>query len=190
MKKSVLDYALRVRLPITIVVILTSFVVTFYASKPERDGLGYSPDQPIKYSHKVHAGDMAIDCRYCHTTVEKSRHAGVPPASTCMNCHTVARVDKEEILKLTEFYKSGTPIPWKRMHKVPKFAYFNHSTHVNKGMDCAHCHGDIREMEKVSQVKSFTMAACLDCHRNPEQTMPELAGKVNKGPTYCSACHR
>lgn len=189
MNKSLLDQILRIRLPITIFVALASFTVTYFASKGERDGVGYMPDQPILYSHALHAGDLGIDCQYCHTGVEKSRHAMVPPVATCMNCHTVSRKDTPEIIKLTKYYEEGKALPWKRIHKIPDYAYFNHSVHVNKGIDCATCHGDIAQMEKVGQMNSFTMAACLDCHRNAHDKLPDLT-EVNKGPENCWACHR
>jgi len=189
MKKTVLDYALKIRLPLTLFVIAFSFVLTYYISRAERDGVGYSPDQPINYSHKLHAGKMAIDCQYCHIGVEKGRHALIPSVNICMNCHTVSRKDKSEIIKLTQYYEEGTPIPWKRIHKVPDYAFFNHSVHVNKGIECESCHGDIKEMDKVSQVRQFTMGACLECHRNAHDNLPYLE-KVNKGPEHCWACHR
>jgi hypothetical protein len=189
MKKSVLDYALKIRLPLTLFVIALAFILTFYISRPERDGVGYSPEQPIKFSHKLHAGQMAIDCQYCHISVEKGRHASVPSVNICMNCHTVARKDKPEIIKLTQYYEENKPVPWKRIHKVPDYAYFNHSVHVNKGIDCKSCHGDIAQMEVVGQVKPFTMTACLDCHRNPHEQLSYLE-KVNIGPDNCAACHR
>jgi hypothetical protein len=192
MKKTVLDHALKVRLPITIVVILISFALTFYLSRAERDGVGYSPEQPIKYSHKLHAGTLKIDCKYCHNAVDKSRHAMVPSASTCMNCHQIARKDKPEIVKLKKYYDEGKPIPWKRIHKVPEYAYFNHSAHVNKNIDCISCHGDVAKMEVVEQVHAFTMGKCLECHREPAQKMPYIkdVASIKKGPEDCGSCHR
>jgi len=189
MKKSSIDYALKIRIPLIIFVVAVSFVVTFYSSRAERDGVGYSPTQPVLFSHKLHAGTMKIDCQYCHTGVTKGRQAIVPSANICMNCHTQARKDKPEIIKLTQFYDENKPIPWKRIHKVPEYAYFNHSVHVNRGIDCESCHGNVRQMDVVSQVKPFTMTACLDCHRQPESKLPYLQ-KVNKGPENCFACHR
>jgi len=189
MNKSLLDHILRVRLPITLFIVIASFSVTYFASRAERDGIGYTPGQPINFSHKLHAGDMSIDCQYCHTAVEKSRHATIPAIATCMNCHTVARKDKPEIVKLTQYYNEGKALEWNRIHKVPDFAYFNHSVHVNRGIDCAHCHGDVKKMEVVGQMNSFTMAACLDCHRNAHERLPELK-EINKGPENCFACHR
>ena len=195
MNKALLDYALKVRLPITVFVIISSFALTFYFSRAERDGVGYSPEQPIAFKHSLHAGQMGIDCKYCHNGADKGRHAMVPPASTCMNCHSLARKDKPEIKKLTAFYNSGQPIPWVRIHKVPEYAYFNHSAHVNKGIDCKSCHGDVAKMDKIEQVHSFTMSNCLNCHREAHEKLPYLKdqfekGKINLGPEYCGACHR
>lgn len=190
MKKTELDYLLKIRLPVTLFTIVLSFAVTYFVAKPERDGLGYSPEQPIKFSHKLHAGNMNIDCQYCHTSVDKGRFASVPSADICMNCHSVARRDKDEIKKLVEYYEKNQPIPWKRVHKLGDFAYFNHSAHINKGIDCKNCHGDVARMEIISQVNSFTMGACLDCHRQAHSRLPELKDKIKKGPDNCNACHR
>lgn len=190
MKKTLLDYTLKIRLPVTLFVVVAAFALTYYVARPERDGIGYGPSQPIDYSHKLHAGTMGIDCKYCHTDVVVARHASVPPTATCMNCHTIARKDREEIKRLTAYYDKGNPIRWKRIHKVPDYAFFNHSVHVNKGIDCEHCHGAIERMEKVFQVESFTMGSCLNCHRNAHERMPELKDKINKGPENCSTCHR
>ncbi len=189
MKKSVLDYTLKIRLPLTIFVVIVSFIITFFASRAERDHIGYAPDQPIAFSHKLHAGDMEIDCQYCHIGADKGRHALVPSVNTCMNCHTLARKDKPEIVKLREHYENNIPLPWKRVHKVAEYAYFNHSVHVNKGIECQACHGEVEKMEKVEQVKGFTMTACLECHREPHEFLPDLK-QVNKGPENCNACHR
>ena len=189
MKRTVLDYALKIRLPLTLFVVAVSVILTFYLSRAERDSVGYNPEQPIKFSHKLHAGQMAIDCQYCHVGVAKDRHALIPSVNICMNCHTVSRKDRPEIIKLTQFYTTGKPIPWKRIHKVPEYAYFNHSVHVNKGIDCASCHGDVKQMDIVSQLKPFTMTACLDCHRNPQAQLPYLK-TVKNGPENCWACHR
>jgi hypothetical protein len=191
MKNTFLDYTLKIRLPLILFIVVSTFVITFYVSRTERDGVGYMPPQPIKYSHKLHAGEMGIDCQYCHIGVTKGRHALVPSVNVCMNCHTVARKNQPEIIKLTQYYEEGKPLPWKRIHKVPEYAYFNHSVHVNKGIDCESCHGNIREMEEVSQMKSFTMGSCLECHRNPHENLPYLEKeKVNLGPEHCAACHR
>jgi hypothetical protein len=189
MNKFLLDHGLKVRLPVTIFVALATFAVTYYVSYAERNNIGYTPEQPIKYSHRLHAGEMKIDCQYCHVGVEKSRHAIVPSVNICMGCHTLAKKDSPEIKKLAEYYKKGTPLPWKRVHKVPDFAYFNHSVHVNKGIACQSCHGEISEMETVGQAESFTMGACLNCHRNAHEKLPNIPDLKN-GPENCAACHR
>ncbi len=190
MDKSLLDHILRIRLPVTIFVIIVAFTITYFASRAERDGIGYTPTQPIDFSHALHAGEMQIDCQYCHTGVEKGRHANIPSVSSCMNCHAIAKRDSPQIQRLTRHYEEGIPLEWERIHRVPDFAYFSHSVHVNKGIDCANCHGNVEQMDKVGQVQSFTMGACLDCHREPHKQMPELAGLIQKGPEDCAACHR
>ncbi len=189
MKASLLDYILRNRFPVTIFVAVIAFIITFFASRAERDGVGYTPDQPINYSHKLHAGELQIDCQYCHVAVEKSRNAMVPAVATCMNCHSVVKKDSPEIIKLTEYYNSGKSLQWKRVHKVPDYAYFDHSAHVNKGITCETCHSEIKQMEKVGQMNSFTMRNCLSCHRNAEERLPYLSN-VKQGPTDCTTCHR
>jgi hypothetical protein len=189
MNKSLLDYILRVRLPITLFVIAASFTITYFATRSEDNQIGYSPTQPINFSHKLHAGQMRIDCQYCHTGVEKSRNAMVPAVSTCMNCHTIAMKDKPEIKKLRSYYYNNIALPWVRVHKVPDFVYFNHSVHVNSGIKCESCHGDVKQMDHITQVHSFTMSACLDCHRNPKENMPYMK-EVKNGPDNCFACHR
>jgi hypothetical protein len=189
MKPSQLDYLLRIRLPIIVFVAAVSFIATYYLSRAERDGVGYAPVQPVAYSHKLHAGTMRIDCKYCHTGVTVSPHANVPPVSTCMNCHTVARKNRPEIIKLTKYYDEGVALPWKRVHKVPDFAYFNHSAHVNRGIDCVNCHGNVENMDVMSQVSQWTMATCLNCHRNAPELLAWIPG-IKKGSDNCVTCHR
>jgi Cytochrome c7 and related cytochrome c/Class III cytochrome C family len=189
MKNHLLDYALKIQVPLILFVAAASAVATYYLSRAERDGVGYAPLQPVAFSHKLHAGTMGIDCKYCHTGATVSPHANVPPLSTCMNCHSVARKSRPEIIKLTKYYEDGVALPWKRVHEVPDYAYFNHSVHVNKGIDCVHCHGNVENMDVVQQVSQFTMGACLDCHRNAPERLRSVAG-VQKGPENCSACHR
>lgn len=189
MNHSKLDYILKVRVPVTIFVIILSFTITYYVSRPERDGIGYQPEQPIPFSHKLHAGEMNIDCQYCHTTVTKSRFASIPSVQTCMNCHSVARKNRQAIIQLTEMYQKNIPLQWKRVHRLADFAYFNHSVHVNRGIDCAECHGDVKNMDVIKQVSSFTMASCLDCHRNAQLKLTYISN-VKNGPENCFACHR
>jgi hypothetical protein len=189
MKKSLLDYTLRVRFPILLFVVAVSCTITFFLSRAERDGVGYAPLQPIAFSHRLHAGDMRIDCKYCHTGATVSPQAIVPPVATCMNCHSVARKNRPEIIRLTAYYEKGIALPWKRIHRVPDYAYFNHSVHVNRGIDCANCHGNVENMEVVQQVSELTMGACLQCHRNAPARLASVPG-IRKGSENCWTCHR
>lgn len=189
MKPFQLDNFLKIRLPLILFVAAATGVATYYVSRAERDGVGYAPLQPIAFSHRLHAGTMRIDCQYCHTGAAVSPNAGVPAVSVCMNCHTLARKSRPEIIRLTKYYDEGVALPWKRVHKVPDYAYFNHSVHVNRGIACANCHGAVENMDVVTQVHQFTMAACLDCHRNAPERLPSVAG-IRKGPDNCATCHR
>ncbi len=131
----------------------------------------YQPDQPIKYSHKLHAGEMKIDCKYCHLGVEKGKQAGIPPVNVCMNCHkavgqTVNGTGAEEIQKIRDAYEQNKPIEWVRIHNLPDHVYFNHSQHVKAGkIACQTCHGKIEEMEVVKQNAELSMSWCINCHR-------------------------
>jgi len=205
------------QLPIVFVVMVVllgagSIGFFWYYGSPEYTDVGYRPTQPIDYSHKVHAGDLGIDCRYCHTTVEISASANVPPTQTCMNCHTLVKPESEKVAPLLTSWQTGKPIEWIRVHMLPDYAYFDHSAHISVGVGCASCHGNVDEMEKVMQVESLSMSWCLDCHKNPAehlrpisevtnmkwetpQNQLEFAAKVIKEknispPVDCSGCHR
>jgi len=147
---------------------------------------GYKPEQPIKYSHKLHAGDMKISCIYCHSGAEKGKTAGIPSAMVCMNCHKYIQegpvYGKEEINKIyaaldydpaTQKYgPNQKPIQWVRVHNLPDLAYFNHSQHVKVGkIECQTCHGPVQEMDTLKQFSSLTMGWCIDCHRTTEVKM-------------------
>ncbi len=149
--------------------LLIGFVVYifWYWFSPYNLDVGYQPDQPIPYSHKLHAGDLGIDCRYCHVNVESSRKASIPSSEICMNCHALVKTDRPSIVKLRESYASGTPIEWNRVHLLPDYVYFDHSRHVNSGVSCVECHGRVDRMRVVRQVEPLSMGWCLDCHRNP-----------------------
>ena len=123
--------------------------------------------QPVQFSHKHHAGDDGIDCRYCHTTVEVSWYAGIPPTATCMNCHSQLFADSPYLEPVRESFRTGKPIKWTRVHDLPDFVYFNHSIHVNKGVGCSTCHGRVDQMPLTWSVVSLHMEWCLECHRNP-----------------------
>ncbi|MGF1580232.1 MAG: cytochrome c3 family protein [Gemmataceae bacterium] len=143
--------------------------VAYYYFTPEYTRVGYAPEQPVPFSHKLHAGQLGMDCRYCHTNVEKSPHANVPATQTCMNCHLHIKKNSPLLAPVRESWKTGKSIRWKRIHKLPDYAYFNHAVHVNRGVSCVSCHGKINEMKVVYHAKPLSMGWCLDCHRNPEQ---------------------
>ncbi|RAP32758.1 cytochrome C [Candidatus Marinamargulisbacteria bacterium SCGC AG-410-N11] len=149
------------------------FVFWFWFS-PKNLEVGYEPEQPIPYSHKLHVGELGIDCRYCHTNVEDVSHANIPSTDTCMNCHSVIKTDSEHIKKLKKSYDTGEPIPWVNVHMLPEYSYFNHSRHVNSGVGCVSCHGRIDQMEVVRQVESLSMSWCLECHREPAKNIRPL----------------
>jgi hypothetical protein len=195
------------------------FVVWYWFS-PRHLEVGYQPLQPITYSHKLHAGLLGLDCRYCHRLVEEGPHATVPDADTCMGCHGVGRVrpDSDKLVVLRECYGDGTrgdspPIPWVKVHMLPDYAYFSHALHLKAGVGCASCHGRVDQMEIVRQVEPLSMGWCLECHRDPTPHLrpqgvpptqmdwqPDAASlaaaraRLDKlelnPPTYCSACHR
>jgi Cytochrome c7 and related cytochrome c/Class III cytochrome C family len=129
--------------------------------------VGYQPEQPVDYSHKLHAGDLGIDCRYCHNTVEKAAFAAVPPTETCMNCHAKVRTESDKLLPVRESWATDQPVPWVRVHNLPDYVYFDHSAHLAAGVGCVSCHGRVDQMPKVTQVQPLSMSWCLDCHRNP-----------------------
>jgi len=159
-------------LPLWIVVILAvvggvvTAGVTFYFT-PKYTRVGYEPVQPVPFSHAVHAGQLGIDCRYCHSGVEKSWVANIPAASTCMNCHSQVLKDDPRLAIVRESATNNTPIPWVQVHITPDYVYFNHSVHVMRGISCVECHGRIDQMDEVRHAKSFSMSFCLDCHRDP-----------------------
>lgn len=203
---------------VNIIVILISFFIIAEITYVEAKNLGrqpgYSPDQPILFSHKVHAGDNKIDCKYCHTGVMVSKHAGIPPVSVCMNCHMAVRQGRNtgtaEIEKIYKAIETGKPIQWIKVHNLPDHTYFNHAQHVNAGkVACESCHGDVKTMDRIKQVQMLSMGWCIDCHRTTEvqftgnhyydkfvKLHEELAsGKRTRisvedaGGTECARCH-
>ncbi|AWW00056.1 c-type cytochrome [Arcticibacterium luteifluviistationis] len=156
----------------------SAIIVLFllFGAKATFDGLygigvhqGYAPTQPIPFSHKLHAGDMEIDCSYCHTGVYKGKQAGIPSASICMNCHNTIKQGSPEIQKIYTALETDQPIEWVRVHNLPDLAYFNHSQHTNvAGLDCENCHGEVNTMEVVEQRHTLTMGWCIDCHRQTD----------------------
>src|ERR1700694_5373845 len=127
--------------------------------------------QPIQFSHKHHVGDDGIDCRYCHTGVETSAYAGIPPTKTCMNCHSVLFANAGYLDPVRDSFRTDQSIEWVKVHRLADYVYFNHSIHVNKGVGCSSCHGQINQMPLVFQANTLLMQWCVDCHRNPEQAL-------------------
>src|SRR6266705_3464584 len=168
--------------------------------------------QPAPFSHQHHVAGLGIDCRYCHTSVETSSFAGIPPTKTCMNCHSVLFADASFLEPVRASFRDNRPLHWVRVHDLPDFVYFNHSIHIKKGVGCETCHGRVDQMPLVYQQNSLLMEWCIDCHKNPAPNLrpreeittmgyrpakdqaelgPELMKAYNVNPpTSCSTCHR
>lgn len=159
-------------------------------------------DQPVPFSHKHHVFELGIDCRYCHTSVETSAVAGVPPTETCMSCHSQIWTNSPALKPVRDSYAQGTPIKWAKVAKVPEFVFFNHSIHVNKGINCNQCHGPVQDMNITWKGKAFFMSWCMECHREPEKFLRqeenvsglkpkdqvfELYRKISRGDTLTPA---
>ena len=185
----------------------------WYYFTPKYTDVGYMPIQPVPFPHSVHADQLGIDCRYCHSDVERSWYSNVPTSSTCMNCHNQVLKEDPRLALVRESAQTGKAIPWVQVHKLPDFAYFNHSVHVNRGISCVHCHGQIHKMDEVQQAKPLSMTFCLECHRNPAPNLrpPDKITDLDWDPhehlpkgwftnafkewgveklENCSACHR
>lgn len=186
----------------------------WYGASPKTTDVGYEPRQPVPYSHALHVGELGLDCRYCHNTVEQAAHAAIPATDTCMNCHARVWTKSDNLLAVRESQASGQPIEWVKVHDLPDYVYFNHSAHVTRGVGCVSCHGRVDQMEEVYQVQPLSMSWCLQCHRQPEAnlrppeevtnmnwTPPGGADPIEYGkmlreqnnlhpPTDCSTCHR
>lgn len=205
------------RLPIITVLVAALLGIgavgfVWYYFSPWYTDVGYRPVQPVLYSHLLHADSLGVDCRYCHSNVEISPVANVPPVQTCMNCHKIIKADSERLQPVVQSFVTKTPLKWVRVHKLPDFVYFDHSIHLRAGVGCASCHGKINKMLVVAQAKPLSMSWCLDCHRHPDDHLrphdqltnmdwepsPEQAEfaaqqkrDLNIKPTVdCSGCHR
>jgi hypothetical protein len=143
------------------------WVVWVLARSPYVTNAGVTGEQPVPFSHEHHVSKLGIDCRYCHTGVENSSFAGMPPTKTCMNCHSQIWVGSPMLEPVRESYRTGKPLEWNRVHRLAEFVYFDHSIHVNKGVGCASCHGPVNRMPLMWQHGSLLMEWCLECHRNP-----------------------
>jgi len=185
----------------------------WYYGSPEYTDVGYEPVQPVPYSHALHIGELGLDCRYCHFSVDVSSVAVVPPSQVCMNCHQIVGRDSELLAPIRESVQTGQPVRWIRVHNLPDYAYFNHAAHIRAGVGCASCHGRIDTMEVVAQAEPLSMSWCLDCHRDPGGYLrpPEAVTDMEWMPgaehaafaarvieekaldpptTDCSGCHR
>ncbi|MFQ5789282.1 MAG: cytochrome c3 family protein [Acidobacteriota bacterium] len=191
--------------------LLTAPGVWYYFS-PEYSDVGYMPRQPVPFSHALHVGELKMDCRYCHASVELSPVATIPPTETCMNCHSLVSRDSDKLALVFQSIETGEPIHWIRVHKIPDYAYFNHSVHFRSGIGCFSCHGNVAEMEEIRQVEPLSMRWCLDCHRQPDEQLRPGDQVTNPAPssvsdqiafasgfrqqhpidppTDCSGCHR
>jgi hypothetical protein len=188
-----------------------------YYFTPKYTRVGYQPVQPVHFQHDIHVNQLGMDCRYCHSQVEVSAHSNIPTAQTCMNCHSQVQKNNPRLAALRTAWETGQPLPWVRVHYAPDYAYFNHAVHVNRGVSCVSCHGNINQMEVVQHAKPHSMGWCLDCHRNPEKAVRpmehvfnldwkpqgkdpqkaqnELGAKLVKDwairpPQNCQGCHR
>jgi hypothetical protein len=185
----------------------------FESSPMTREGEVHQ--QPVPFSHEHHVAGLGIDCRYCHTAVEKSSFAGLPPTATCMNCHRQIWTNADLLAPVRDSYATNSPLRWTRVHNLPGFVYFNHSIHIAKGMGCVTCHGNVDQMPLMYQNASLLMEWCLDCHRNPAKNVRPRAEVFNmhwqppapaanaealraklvkeyqlQSLTSCSTCHR
>jgi hypothetical protein len=178
----------------------------WYYAAPDNLQVGYAPEQPVPYSHRLHAGELEMDCRYCHANVERSHEAMVPPTQTCMGCHAQVHPDSERLAPVRESFETGESVEWVRVHQVPDTVFFDHSVHLAAGVGCVSCHGRVDQMEVVQVDQPISMGWCLDCHRDPgpslrprnEITNMDWAPDENwvahvdevNPPTHCSGCHR
>jgi hypothetical protein len=154
--------------------------VTIYFT-PKYTSVGYQPVQPVPFSHNIHAGQLGLDCRYCHNGVEKSWFANLPGASTCMNCHSVVLKDDPRLQIVRDSAANNTPINWVQIHRVPDYVYFSHQVHVTRGISCVECHGRIDQMDEVRRAESLSMKFCLNCHRDPASHIRPVDKVTNLG---------
>ncbi len=194
----------------TIILLTATVAGVWYYFSPEFRVVGYQPEQPVPFSHQLHAGDHDIDCQYCHTNVFNSAVANVPPTETCMNCHSQIKTESPRLAKVRESYKTGEPIEWVKVHFLPDYVYFNHAIHTNMGVGCETCHGRVDLMKVVKQVEPLSMSWCLDCHESPAKYIRPVDEVTTMGyeaenqlalgrklvaehnihpPSYCQACH-
>jgi len=153
-------------------------VVAYFLNRsPYSTGQGATPEQPVPFSHEHHVGGLGIDCRYCHTGVEKSPFAGLPDTHTCMSCHSQLWTNAQMLAPVRDSLERDIPLRWIRVHRLPDFVYFDHRAHVTRGIGCESCHGRVDRMPLMRQAVAMTMLWCLDCHRNPAPNL-RAAGQI------------
>ena len=194
------------------ILLVTAVAAVWYWFSPKYTDVGYVPRQPVPFSHKLHPGDLGMDCRYCHNTVERAGFAAIPPTQTCMNCHHLVLKDSLKLAPIRASHASGRPVKWVRVHMLPDYVYFDHSVHLAAGVGCVSCHDRIDQMKIVHQAKPLSMSWCLECHRRPGPNLRPVAritdmkwdaARVNYDPKkdpqrkrkldppiHCSGCHR
>lgn len=184
-----LDRAFRWILPVGAVAVLATVLLVGWFVQPGRYSRNRVVSQPIPYSHALHAGTLKIPCLYCHSGADRSRVAGVPAVDVCMHCHSVTRTDRPAIRQLAELQKTGGTLVWNRVHQLPDHVFFDHRPHVQAGVLCQTCHGEVQTMTQVTLKMSMRMGNCLGCHRDPQASLP-AGSPIRKGPEHCNACHR
>ena len=163
---------------LTIAGVLTlAIAIGFSACFDPREG--YAPEQPFEFSHELHAGVHEVPCGYCHTEPGASPQSSVPSVDTCMNCHSQVATDSERIQELTQHWEQGEPVEWVKVHDLPDHVLFSHQPHIQRGIDCSECHGQVNRMDVVEVTNEFNMGWCIDCHRDPE----------HNAPIDCVTCH-
>jgi hypothetical protein len=180
----------------------------WYYFSPKNTQIGYAPEQPVPYSHKLHAGELGIDCRYCHANIERSQEAMIPPTQACMGCHAVVKKDSPKLAALRASWASDRPVEWVRVHRLGDYVFFDHSVHLAASVGCVSCHGRIDQMDVVRQDQPLNMGWCIECHRNPGPNLrpkdqitnmtwtpstdeaAQYAEATIRGPEHCTGCHR
>jgi hypothetical protein len=158
---------------------LLGYIETVVDRSPYQTDAGIVRNQPVPFSHEHHVSGLGLDCRFCHTSVENSHFAGIPPTKICMTCHSKIWTDAPLLEPVRESYRENRPLSWTRVHNLPDFVYFNHSIHIAKGVGCATCHGPIDKMPLTMEFNSLQMRWCLDCHRDPAQYLRPKAEVFN-----------
>ena len=208
------DVALRIAL---VALVAAPFLIAgalyAFAASPYKTGQNETVEQIVPFSHQHHAGDLGIDCRFCHVSVERARFAGLPPTETCMTCHSQIWTNAAMLAPVRESLAKDRPLLWRRVNNLPDYVYFDHSIHIAKGVGCSSCHGDVKQMALTKQAQPLTMGWCLSCHRDPGKNLrppdqifdtsifphndaAEGARLVRfyhvrtEGLTDCSTCHR